>query len=118
MFTILIELFSFIFFVLVDLGTPGPSLTLSAGSLAKDVTYQLRLTLNNVIGYAESVAVFNLKTNRPPDNGKCTVDPMKGTTGTTFDFSCFDWQDLDGILKYVVVFEVKGKQLIICETGK
>lgn len=91
---------------------------LSAGLLEEDVSYHLEVILDNLNGYDKSYAILDLKTNKAPENGSCTVDPMNGTAVNTFNVNCFDWQDPDGIWKYVIVFEVKENRFIIDETSK
>ncbi len=41
-----------------------------------------------------------LKTNHPPVQQYCTIDPTNGTTNQLFTVICQNWTDLDGIKDY------------------
>jgi len=49
-----------------------------------------------------SISAFNFLINQPPKNGSCFISPTNGTTTTSFQISCPDWIDEDGIKDYSV----------------
>jgi len=49
-----------------------------------------------------SISALNFVINQPPVNGSCFISPTNGTTTTSFQISCPDWIDEDGIKDYSV----------------
>ncbi|CAM4771183.1 unnamed protein product [Rotaria magnacalcarata] len=56
------------------------------------------VTTNN--GAATGAGAIRFSINSPPENGTCTVSQRNGTSMTSFEFSCLNWSDSDGIGGY------------------
>ncbi|CAF0788844.1 unnamed protein product [Adineta steineri] len=49
-----------------------------------------------------SSSALNFVINQPPVNGSCSISPYNGTTSTSFNISCSNWFDEDGIKDYSI----------------
>ncbi|CAF4213124.1 unnamed protein product, partial [Adineta steineri] len=49
-----------------------------------------------------SSSALNFVINQPPINGSCSISPYNGTTSTSFNISCSNWFDEDGIKDYSI----------------
>ncbi|CAM2704890.1 unnamed protein product [Rotaria socialis] len=56
------------------------------------------VTTNN--GVATGAGAIRFSINSPPENGTCTVSSTNGTSMTSFEFSCLNWSDPNGIGGY------------------
>ncbi len=45
--------------------------------------------------------IIDIKINKGPENGLCTIDPSEGTINTLFNITCSNWIDTDGIKDYL-----------------
>lgn len=54
------------------------------------------------IGSIQSNGLIDFILNSPPQNGTCQINPLNGTTSTSFTIQCFNWFDSDGIKDYLV----------------
>ncbi len=43
---------------------------------------------------------MNFILNQSPQNGSCSINPLNGTTTTSFTVSCSKWFDENGIQDY------------------
>lgn len=43
------------------------------------------------------IYAFDVKMNKAPENGNCTINPMNSTIDTLFTINCSNWKDSDGI---------------------
>ena len=53
-----------------------------------------------------SSSSLNFIVNQPPMNGSCSISPLNGTTSSTFDISCSNWFDEDGIKDYTLYSKI------------
>ena len=67
--------------------------------------------MNENISYWQFEAIYStkdkygsgsiqLKTNYPPEEEYCSINPKKGNTNQLFTVTCQNWTDLDGIKGY------------------
>ena len=54
----------------------------------------------------KSSSSLNFIVNQPPMNGSCSISPLNGTTSSTFDISCSNWFDEDGIKDYTLYSKI------------
>ena len=47
-----------------------------------------------------SSSSINFVLNHPPINGSCSINPLNGTTSTSFTISCLNWNDHNEIKDY------------------
>jgi len=60
-----------------------------------------------------SISALNFLINQPPKNGSCSISPTNGTTTTSFQISCPDWIDEDGIKDYSVYSYDSSSKIMI-----
>lgn len=84
------------------------------GSHTRNFTATKNLFLNNThtthwrfeVVYSStsenSSSALDFILSQPPQNGTCSISPLKGTTSTVFNISCLNWIDNDGIKDYSI----------------
>ena len=69
-----------------------PGIIIKKDALAGDVTYRLKVNVNQAHGPA-GISSYQFRTNAPPDGGQCTVKPLNGSAlKTLFNIQCSGWK--------------------------
>lgn len=107
--------FNFIEFFLT--GDLSPEISISSSlftkylnTATKVLKYRIKLALIPSSGGTIGVSFTNLIINAPPARGSCSIAPKVGyVVQDTWNLTCKNWYDADGIAYYQVVTKLKGK---------
>ena len=56
--------------------------------------------VHHLLKNGESLSQYQMKINRGPQNGSCSMNPFNGTIETDFRIRCVNWSDEDQIKDY------------------
>lgn len=87
----------------IALGLNSSNLTISSDMFSMNSQIEhWRFEVIYSIGSDSTSSSFDVRINRGPTNGNCSIEPKNGTSLTMFNVSCWNWFDADGIKDYSV----------------